>query len=328
MENFEANEIRIADYLDNRLTPAEEEAFMKELGENGELRRQYEDELLMQGLVGNREGEGAVGVGGEGEEPGLGMGSPWGTIAAASPGVGRAPVRPMFRRYRLVAAASIVIIAIAGILIYNSGSRKMDVPGAIAVATAKKGLDSPIAAPPAVKRTPAIGGQADTGLIAPGQAAGSNGQSPQLAENAKAVRAYKRFYEPYSSKNDPVQVSLYYQDYKQARYDDLLEAKDIDASFREMGAGGKEAVAIQYLHLYQGLAYLATDRPGNAIPQFELVLRAAVNSGSPYYDAQWYAALASLKINNVNKATAIARQIIQSDSPYKDRAAELLKEIN
>jgi hypothetical protein len=291
VENFEANEIRIADYLDNRMTPVEEEAFMQELGENAELRRQYEDELLMQGLVGNREGgehrEGAV-------------------------------VRPMFRRYRLVAAASVAIIAIAGILIYNSGSRKMGTPGSVVLAIPKGALDSPIAAPPVVKGTPATAGQADT----------SNGQLPQLADNAKAGKAYQRFYKPYSSTNDPVQVSLYYQDYKQARYDELLKATDIDASVRELGSGDKEGVVIQYLHLYKGLAYLATDQPGNAIPQFDLVLRAAVKGGSPYYEAQWYAALAALKINDVSKAAAIARQIIQSDSPYKGRAGDLLREIN
>src|ERR1700743_1465176 len=50
-QDYEANEVRIADYIDSRMSPAEEEAFMQELGNNAVLRQQYEDELLMRSLL-------------------------------------------------------------------------------------------------------------------------------------------------------------------------------------------------------------------------------------------------------------------------------------
>lgn len=49
--DYEANEIRIADYIDSKMSPAEEEAFMLELGRDEGLRQQYENELLMRALL-------------------------------------------------------------------------------------------------------------------------------------------------------------------------------------------------------------------------------------------------------------------------------------
>jgi hypothetical protein len=55
--DYEANEIRIVDYIDSRMSPAEEELFMQELGRDEGLRQQYENELLMRALLRERRRE-------------------------------------------------------------------------------------------------------------------------------------------------------------------------------------------------------------------------------------------------------------------------------
>ena len=51
MNNQEENERKIADYLEDRMDAEEEERFMQEIGENGEIRRQYEEMLVVQTLL-------------------------------------------------------------------------------------------------------------------------------------------------------------------------------------------------------------------------------------------------------------------------------------
>ena len=51
MDDLEENALKIADYLEDRMSAAEEESFMKELGGDDTLRRQYEEVLMVQALL-------------------------------------------------------------------------------------------------------------------------------------------------------------------------------------------------------------------------------------------------------------------------------------
>ena len=55
MKNFEKNALKIANYLEDKMTSMEEEAFMQQLETDAELRKQYEDELLVSALLRNGE---------------------------------------------------------------------------------------------------------------------------------------------------------------------------------------------------------------------------------------------------------------------------------
>ena len=70
------NALKIADYLENRLGSAGEESFIRELGEDEELRRQYEEELLIRAMLGS-EGLAGEGVEGMGLAGGGDMGDGW-----------------------------------------------------------------------------------------------------------------------------------------------------------------------------------------------------------------------------------------------------------
>ena len=57
MEYFEDDAIKIANYFDGNMSPAEEEKFMESLDINANLREEYENELLIRGLFKTGEDE-------------------------------------------------------------------------------------------------------------------------------------------------------------------------------------------------------------------------------------------------------------------------------
>src|SRR5580693_7661869 len=79
-EHQKENALRIAAYLENRLSPEEREAFKRALGEDDELRLQYVDALM------NRAGTG-TNVGGT-AEPVTGTENPGGTVGPVEPVTG------------------------------------------------------------------------------------------------------------------------------------------------------------------------------------------------------------------------------------------------
>ena len=143
-----------------------------------------------------------------------------------------------------------------------------------------------------------------------------------------ADSVYARYYRPYSSEGDPVEISLYYQDYKRGNYNKVLGAKEED--YQVMGKDKREKVVKGYMHLYKGLSYLATSKGREAIAELEA---AAADSrpGDALYDAaRWYLALALLKRKDLYpehvqaEAAAIAHQIANTQSRYKLQAEELI----
>ena len=298
MDDFENNEIRIVDYFEDRMSPAEEEAFVRELAGNDELRAQYEDELLMRSLLAEREGKGTA------------DGDPF--LQPADEHIdmiGKAMeknetttplVKPLFRHYRLVAA--ILVAIIAGTLVYLFAIHRSQAPPPVV-----KGPDAVKPVPDRLRQNIVV---IDTAKLIPHN-------SPTDDE------VFARVYTPYAGGDDPVQVSIYYQYYRQGNYGKLFGATD--AAVREMGTGENEAQSIAYLHLYKGLGYLADHRPREALSEFERVQEQTGSTTPPFYAAQWYGSLTWLKRQDRNKAMAIARQIMTTSSPYRPQAAKLLK---
>jgi hypothetical protein len=95
MNSLEENELKIADYLEDRLSAAEEESFMQELSANVTLRRQYEEVLMVQTLLSPEIGE---------------------PIVLHSDNHGQAPVRRLFTPFRV--AAALIGIFVGGSLLF------------------------------------------------------------------------------------------------------------------------------------------------------------------------------------------------------------------
>lgn len=149
----------------------------------------------------------------------------------------------------------------------------------------------------------------------------------QLANNLNPKSAFEKYNTLYSSdENDPVELNEYYNSYKNGDYAKVLSARDAD--YQLMSGDERNKLLQQYMQFYKGLSYLAENKAGEAIQKFETVLRSAPKKASPYYEAQWYTVLAFLKTNDISKTIFIAKDIAQSGSMYKEKATQLLRDLN
>jgi hypothetical protein len=127
--------------------------------------------------------------------------------------------------------------------------------------------------------------------------------------------------------DDPVEVRVYYQDYRTGNYAAVLAAGDSAV----MGAGQQALLVRDYMRLYVGLSYLATGDGRNAVRELGNVVFRTKPGDVLYEAARWYLALAWLKRNDVdaveakNKAMGLAREIAQSYSRYREPARELVR---
>jgi len=284
-------DIKIADYFDDKMSAEQEEAFMQELDDSDDLREKYEEELTIRSVLGTRtSNEKKAQVG---------------NVISVNPQAGinalgsknNTPVIPIYRSISSIAAAVILIVAGAALFIIFKNNNSAG-PTAAGI--------------PASKDTTKITDSHN--LLAP------------LPNNAEiAANAFGKFYKPYASSNDPVEVSEYLQDYKQGRYADVTKATEAD--LQQMGVNDHGQGLMQYLQLYKGLAYLAQNNTGGALLKFDSVLNTAHKDEPQYYHTQWYSCLALLKQGDISKASNIAGIIVQSKSPYKKEAGELLKEL-
>ncbi len=123
-----------------------------------------------------------------------------------------------------------------------------------------------------------------------------------------------------------MELNEYYNSYKNGDYAKVLSARDAD--YQLMSGDERNKLLQQYMQFYKGLSYLAENKAGEAIQKFETVLRSAPKKTSPYYEAQWYTVLAFLKTNDISKTIFIAKDIAQSGSMYKEKATQLLRDLN
>jgi tetratricopeptide (TPR) repeat protein len=79
------------------------------------------------------------------------------------------------------------------------------------------------------------------------------------------------------------------------------------------------------VHYYTGISYMETVRFKDAIKPFQFVID---NRKNLYFErAQWYLGLCYLKINDKDSAINKFREISKSGSSYKEKASEILKNI-
>ena len=140
---------------------------------------------------------------------------------------------------------------------------------------------------------------------------------------------YAQVYRPYMRGDDPMEVRTYYQDYKTGNYAAVLAAPDSVGT----AVGAKKLQLRNYIRLYKGLADLATGNGQEAVAEFgNVVLR--TNPGDDLYEtARWYLALAWLRRGDLDpadarsKATALARDISNGYSRYREPARKLMRDI-
>ena len=144
---------------------------------------------------------------------------------------------------------------------------------------------------------------------------------------ALADSIYARLYKPYMRGDDPVEVRVYYQDYRTGDYGAVLAAGDSAVK----SAGPRGLLIRDYMRLYVGLSYLATGDGRNAVSELEDVVFRTKPGDVLYETAQWYLALAWLKRNDVadaeaeNKALELAREVAHGYSRYREPAMELVR---
>jgi hypothetical protein len=139
-----------------------------------------------------------------------------------------------------------------------------------------------------------------------------------------AEKSFAKFYKPYSGEKDPVEISNYYNDYKQHNYDAVIKAKESD--YQTMGTGDKNEILKQYMHLYKGLSWLELNEPETALEQFAAISKSSLEDRRPYYESQWYSVLAWLKGNDITKAREQAKEIIKTKSPHNFDAEKFLRQ--
>jgi hypothetical protein len=296
-EEFEANALKIANYLDGRMNPSEEEGFMQELSNDKGLRNQYEEELHIHALLTFEEKES-----GASDIPFFQSADEHIRMIETALRKGnekKASIISIFNRYRNFAAILLVLIA-SGFIVF--------------IINRNKYINHP-----EIAKKPA---KLDTSKI---ETTGNRVQ-PSLAKGTISDSVFRHFYKPYSSsEEDPVEISNYYIEYKKGKYAQVLSATEAD--YRVMGSDNKAELLKQYMHLYKGLSYMEENEPANAILQFDSLMQTSDKTAPQYYQAQWYSALCLLKKNDLNKAVALAKKISQSPSLYRQEAGHLAEEL-
>ncbi|MBS1597427.1 MAG: hypothetical protein JST75_04325 [Bacteroidetes bacterium] len=273
MDKFEELHIKIANYLDNLMSPSEEESFMQELSTDTDLRKLYEDELMLRAIF--QQGE-----------------------IKSEQQVKVAPVLLLWRKYKIAAIFLLTIIS-ASVLYLILNKKNKEQEKAVTDNTVKK--QTPINDSITKEQKPS-----------------------ELTQNI-AGTAFNEFYKSYSSESDPVEISNYYNNYKEHKYDLVIAAKESD--YQTMGIDDKNELLKQYMHLYKGLSWLEKNEPAKAVQQFDSVSSSPKNK-TVFFEAQWYSVLAFLKNNNITKASEVTKKIIQTNSPHKRAAIALLKQMN
>ena len=346
------NASRIALYLENRLSLEEREAFKRALGEDDELRMQYVDALMNRaGTETNAGGTvepltGTENPGGSGEPAGdtfekeisvtddtgaaeigeseeADRGTTVGEHEDMPEKYRRVPARGGFLGSGWMVGVAALLLIIAGvvmlIMIRRGGFWDRTVAATAADsgnANRGNGVDS--AAVGAGNRQVGAAKEVDSAVSAASDAGGKVG----LADSIHA-----RLYKPYMRGDDPVEVRIYYQDYRTGNYAAVLAAGDSAV----MGVGLRALLLRDYMRLYVGLSYLATGDGRNAVRELGDVVFRTKPGDVLYEAAQWYLALAWLKRNDVeaaeakNKALGLAREITHSYSRYREPAMELVR---
>jgi len=343
------NASRIASYLENRLSGEEREAFKRALGEDDELRIQYVDALMNRAatethagataepLTGTENPEGSGGPVGDSFEKEMSVmddtgAAGMGGLEAADPGANAGEREDMPEEYRQVPPrggflGSGWMVGVAALLLIIAGV-------VMVIMTRRGGLwDRTVAATAADSGNANKGNGVDSARGSAGNRqveavkGVDSGVSGAGGKVALADSIHSRFYKPYMRGDDPVEVRVYYDDYRTGNYAAVLAAGDSAVK----SAGPRGLLIRDYMRLYVGLSYLATGDGRNAVSELGDVVFRTKPGDVLYETAQWYLALAWLKRNDVeaaeaeNKALGLARQIAHGYSRYREPAMELVR---
>jgi hypothetical protein len=359
------NASRIALYLENRLSPEEREAFKRALGEDDELRMQYVDALMNRAgtnaggtaepVTGTENPGGSVGPAGDTFEKEISViddtrAAGIGELEEADWGASVGEREDMPEKYRKVPArggflgsgwmvgVAALLLIIAGvvilIMIRRGGFWDRTVAATAADsanANRRNGVDS--TAGSAGNRQVGAGKGVDAAASGAGAGSGVAGGRAGVGASvvggkvglADSINA--RLYKPYMRGDDPVEVRVYYQEYRTGNYAAVLAAGDSAVK----RAGPRGLLVRDYMRLYVGLSYLATGDGRNAVKELGGVVFRTKPGDVLYETARWYLALAWLKRNDVetaeaeNKALGMAREIAHSYSRYREPAMELVR---
>ena len=343
------NASRIALYLENRLSREEREAFKQALDEDDELRIQYVDALMNRAgtgpifgataepVTGTENPDGAGGPAGDTFEKEISVmddtdAAGMGGLEAADRGENVGEHEDIPEEYREVPArggflGSGWMVGVAALLLI--------IAGVVMLIMIRRGgfWDRTVAA------TAADSGNANRGNGVDSAAGGAGNRQVEAAKGADSAvsgaggkvaladNLYARLYKPYIRGDDPVEVRVYYQDYRTGNYAAVLAAGD-SAVKRPLPRG---LLVRDYMRLYVGLSYLATGDGRNAVSELGDVVFRTKPGDVLYETAQWYLALAWLKRNDVeaaeakNKALELARDIAHGYSRYREPAMELVR---
>jgi hypothetical protein len=347
MQRYEQNATRILSYLEDKMTPAEEEEFIRDLGEQEDLRLQYEDELAIQALV--EEAAGYPLTDADTREEGMDDElSPGGSnddlppgndlllqsaddhidmIEAALQSEGRkAPARiiPLHRRFGLIAAILVAILLGAFLLFRLIGKPSQShgaqqSPPPVAQSPTQGKNPSPL--PPDTAKT-SMQSRDERDQAVTGPVALPVGPPPAPAPLTRSDSLYATLYEPYTTDDPPLEIHRPYELYAKRHYAAVIRSNDAD--YLVMGGGSRNELLLQHMQLYKGLSFLALDKSVEAAREFDSIMQTASPSAPPYYDAQWYNALACLKQGNASRATALAAKV-PTGSLYRSKALALLQ---
>ena len=295
MGNPDENDIRIADYLEHKMSQEEEESFMHELSVDTHLQKQFEEALLVGSMLNTEEV-------GRGSSENLFFHSADDHIRMMQEVLGDTRHQKQieqnpnpFLSYGKIAAAFIILLAVSAVCFFIiKGIDKKEMVGKAPSGTNKSVKDSVnnIAYPPTLQNS-----------------------------TVGTDSIFKQFYQSYTAKQDPVEIGGYYKDYREHKFGSVIYAKDGD--YLLMGTSDRPRLLKQYMFLYKGLSLLEENKPIEAILQFDSASMGPQKNGNAFHAAQWYKTLAFLKANNVNGALESIKSLSTTSSPYRRKALSL-----
>lgn len=329
-------------YLEDKMTSAGEETFMHDLEIDDELRKQYEDELLISGLFENQLKENVTEQdfkfkSGEQHDSKIEA-----SLEKKDHQKNESVVVKIFHEYRFIAAASTIVVLVSLFFIFIKRNNHHDVETTDKTHTLKDSGKQNGSGNKNQEQVSVYDKSKDTiesskltnmykDAIKNLAMDTNNSHTTQIVRNPShdkmvAEKAYNDFYAPYmKNDNDPIEVSLFYNSYKSGDYANVISATDTDIELA--GSDDRDKLLKRYLQLYKGLTFLAERKPVDAIQYFDSVLKSSSKKSNEYYQAQWYQALGYLKNSDLHHAIEKAKTISQSQSTYRIKAKELLQEI-
>lgn len=306
---------RLFRYLNDSLTPEEEETFVTELNENEELQKAFDLELLLRAAgktAAETEGEPAANPefesAAEHLEKAKEMLRPFRRVQASGPEQSRpAKVVPLRASYvKIVSVAAVLILILTASVFYLNWR-------------GKKTLS--VSDPPKTKEV--VMPQKDSGLAQRPQVLTDTGKKMAPATAVNTQKIFKKHYTVYESTGeDPPEASNEYNAYALDKDYDAVLKKSEDGYGTK---GAADSLPGLYLRFYKALSWLATGNPAKAATVLDSLRRHTAPSLLLHSSAQWYLALAYLKQGNAAAARKEAKHLAEAKkaSPYRARADAL-----